>query len=397
MALTEMASPLLSAVAARFRLDWGGDPRMFFAPGRVNLVGAHLDYNGGPVLPLAVGCGVYAAARLRSDRRIRLRSLDNETGVDLDASELGPTRDHAHGWASYPLGVWRVFDETFGKTAGVDIVFAGDLPIAAGLSSSAAIEVVTAFALDSLHQTGASKRELAVIAHRAETEYVGLQCGIMDQFASGLGRRGHALLLDCHKLDYTYVPMPQGLFEILVMDTGVSRPLGETRFNERVAECAEAHRILRQVRDLPCLAAYDEADLEAAGDRLNGVYRRRAAHVVEEVHRVEQAVAGLRSDDMKSVGAALDESHRSTRENYDVSCTELDVITGAARELEVVYGARLTGAGFGGCAIALIRPDCEAEVMAHVGRRFREHMGREPGFRLLEVGSGAEEVQLPVS
>jgi len=370
---------------------------VFFAPGRVNLVGAHLDYNGGSVLPLAVDCGIYVAARLRSDRRIRLRSLDSEVGVDIDARELGVTRDTAHDWASYPLGVWRIFDETLGRAVGVDMVFAGDVPMAAGLSSSAAIEVATALALDSLHETGATKKELALIAHRAESDYVGLRCGVMDQFASALGKQGNALLLDCHKLDYTHVPIDRGTFEVLIMDTKMPRSLGETRFNDRVTECSEAHRILQEVRDLPCLAAYEAADLDAAGDRLSGVLRRRATHVVEEVGRVADAVGGLRSNNMAAVGAALDASHRSTRDNYDVSCLELDVITDAARELDVVYGARLTGAGFGGCAIALIHPSAEIEVAAHVGRAFHEHIGRKPSFRLLQVGSGAGEMPLPTS
>jgi galactokinase len=276
----------------------------------------------------------------------------------------------------------------------MDMVFAGDVPMAAGLSSSAAVEVATALALDSLHGTGASMQELAMIAHRAETGYVGLQCGVMDQFASALGKHGHALLLDCHKLAYTHVPIDQGSFEILVMDTKVPRTLGETRFNERVAECSEAHRILRQVRDLPCLAAYEPTDLEAAGDRLNGALRRRATHVIEETRRVADAVDALRSDDIAAVGRALNESHHSTRDNYEVSSLELDVITDAARELSSVYGARLTGAGFGGCAIALIQPGAETEVTKHVRRRFCEHIGWTPDFRLLRVGSGATELRL---
>lgn len=380
--------PLVSEVAARFQAGFGSPARVFFAPGRVNLIGAHLDYNGGRVLPVAVDCGIYVAARRRPDNRIRLRSLDSDLAVDINANDLAATRDPAHGWASYPLGVWRVFAETCGAADGVDMLFAGDVPMAAGLSSSAAIEVATAVALDSLHETRITREDLAMIAHRAEVDYVGLRCGVMDQFASLLGRPGHALLLDCHKHDYTHVPVPPGSFEILVMDTCVPRELGETHFNERVAECAEAHRILRKVRDLPCLAAYETADLDAAGDRLRGAYRLRATHVVTEVRRVADAVEGLRANDMAAVGAALNESHRSTRDDYEVSCEELDVITDAAREMEVVHGARLTGAGFGGCAIALIEPGTGPDVAAYVERRFTKRMGRKPAFRLLHGGPG---------
>ena len=255
--------------------------------------------------------------------------------------------------------------------------------------------MATALALDSLHGTGAGMQELAMIAHRAESDYVGLRCGVMDQFASALGKPGHALLLDCQKLAYTHVPIDQDAVEILVMDTKVSRALGKTSFNERVAECLEAHRILQEVRSLPCLAAYAPADLAAAGSCLNGVLRQRATHVIEEVRRVADAVVALRSGDMAAVGTALNESHRSSRDNYDVSSRELDVITDAARELDVVYGARLTGAGFGGCAIALIRPGTQAQVAQHVGRRFHECIGRQAGFRALRVGSGASELLAP--
>ena len=392
-----MTSPLVQAVADRFQTDFEACPRVFFAPGRVNLVGAHLDYNGGSVLPLAVDCGVYVAARLRSDDQIRLCSLDRELRVDLRATDVASRRDPAHDWASYPLGVWWTFGEAMGKRTGVDMVFAGDMPMAAGMSSSAAIEVATALALDSLHGTGAGMQELAMIAHRAENDYVGLRCGVMDQFASALGKHGHALLLDCHELAYTHVPIDPGAFEILVMDTKVTRPLGKTRFNERVAECSEAHRILQAVRSLPCLAAYEPVDLEAAGGCLNGALRRRATHVIEEMRRVADAVAGLRSGDIAAVGRALNESHRSARDNYEVSSPELDVITDAARELDVVYGARLTGAGFGGCAIALIQPGTQNQVAEHVGRRFHEQIGQRAGFRSLRVGSGATEVRLAAS
>lgn len=367
------------------------DPRVFFAPGRVNLVGAHLDYNGGPVLPIAVDRGVYAAARLRTDGQIRLRSLDRSPGLDIAVGELEPSRVAAHDWASYPLGVWWQFKQKTGHGSGMDLMFGSDLPIASGLSSSAALEVSTALALDALHGSSLPAVELAMLGFRAETEYVGLQCGIMDQFASALGREGYALLLNCADATYEHVPFDARAAEVLVMDSGVPRRLGDTSFNDRVAECSEAYRVLRAFRERPCLAAYDAADLAAAGEALHGACRMRAEHVVREVGRVASAVDGLRRGDLAILGRSLNESHDSTRDLFEVSSPELDVLTGAARELDEVYGARLTGAGFGGCAIALIHPGSSAVVEAHVEQKFEDRFGRRPHFDLLREGHGPME------
>jgi len=365
---------------------------VFFAPGRVNLVGAHLDYNGGPVLPVAVDRGVYVAARLRDDSSVALRSLDVEPPLDIELAELGTSRDAAHEWASYPLGVLRFFAEKTGISSGVEMVFTGDLPIASGLSSSAAMEIATAFALNELHGAGLAPDDLAMIGFRAETEYVGLKCGIMDQFASAVSRPGHVLLLDCSNATYEHVPLDGDAVEILVMDTGVPRALGETNFNRRVEECQEAYRLLRELKERKCLAHFKPDDLELAGDRLNGSQRKRAEHVVTEVTRVASAVASLRSGDIAALGRELNASHQSTRDLYEVSSLELDVITDAARELDDVYGARLTGAGFGGCAIALIRPGTSEHVQSHVRQRYTEKFGKAPGFHLLRDGPGPCEI-----
>ena len=386
------ARPLVTQVIQRFRREFPtADPKVFFAPGRVNLVGAHLDYNGGPVLPIAVDRGVYAATRLRTDGLIRLRSLDRSPGLDIAADQIKDSGVGAHDWANYALGVWWHFKQKTGHGSGVELVYASDLPIASGLSSSAALEVSTAFALDALHGSSLTAVELAMLGFKAETEYVGLRCGIMDQFASALGRQGHALLLNCEDATYDHVPFDASAAELLVMDSGVPRRLGDTSFNDRVAECAEAYRVLRSVAERPCLAAYDKEDLAAAGEVLHGTCRMRAEHVVSEVARVESAVDGLRRGNLIALGRALNESHGSTRDLFEVSSPELDALTGAARELDEVYGARLTGAGFGGCAIALIRPGSRAAVEEHVGRKFAEEFRRRPHFDLLREGHGPKE------
>jgi galactokinase len=388
-------SRLLDAIGRRFAAEFGGPaPRRFFAPGRINLVGAHLDYNGGDVLPMAVDRGIYAAARLRSDGRIRLVSLDQDAAVEVDAADVGARTRPEWGWAAYPFGVWHGFRDRAGLDAGFELVVAGDLPMASGLSSSAAIEVVTAIALDALHGTRMERQQIALIAHRAETGFVGLRCGIMDQFASALGRPGHVLLLHCAGPRWEHVPFDPQACEVLVMDTRKPRSLAKTGFNERVAQCATAHELLRtHVRDLPHLAQYTLADLEEARSAMDDVLFRRARHVVTEMQRIAAGAAALRRHDYAALGAELDASHRSTAADYEVSCPELDVITAAARGCADVFGARLTGAGFGGCAIALLRPGSAAAVQRAVGRVFTDRFGTAPGFDLLHVGTGPGEIE----
>jgi galactokinase len=385
---------LLDAISARFLREFGGPaPRRFFAPGRINLVGAHLDYNGGDVLPMAVDRGVCAAVRMRDDGVVRLRSLDQQQIVDLPVAELPDRADPRHGWANYPLGVWHGFRTRIGGISGFDIVFGGDLPMASGLSSSAAIEVVTAVALDALYGTGFDRQQIALLAHRAENGYVGLRCGIMDQFASALARPGHVLLLHCSGPRYEHVPFDPSACEVLVMDTRKPRPLAKTGFNERVAQCATAHETLRtHVRDLPHLCDYQPSDLDTAKEAMGDLLFRRARHVITEMDRIGAGVAALRTGDYAELGRQLDASHRSTADDYEVSCPELDVITAAARACAGVFGARLTGAGWGGCAIALVRPGAAADVAACVGAQFAKEFGVEPGFDVLRVGTGPGEI-----
>ena len=385
---------LPDAVAARFLTEFGGTPpRRFFAPGRINLIGAHLDYNGGDVLPMAVDRGISAAARRNSEGRIRLVSLDQELRVDADAATVPARTRPEWGWAGYPIGVWRGFRERTGLADGIDLVVGGNLPMAAGLSSSAALEVVTAIALDALHGTAIERNQLALLAHRAEAGFVGVRCGIMDQFASALGRAGQVLLLHCAGPRWEHVPFDPNACEVLVMDTRKPRRLVKSGFNERVGQCAVAHELLRtHVRDLPHLAQYEPRDLDAAKGLLDDVLFRRANHVIGEMVRLREGVAALRRHDYAALGRQLDASHRSTAVDYEVSCDELDVITDAARECDGVFGARLTGAGFGGCAIALVRPGrCDA-VARHVAGVYEGRFGIAPNFHVLRIGDGPGEL-----
>jgi galactokinase len=394
--VTSSAQGLLAAIAERFAREFGPDDgaRRFFAPGRINLVGAHLDYSGGDVLPMAVDRGIYAAVRRRPDRTIRLRSLDQELAVDVDGDDIGERTRPEWGWAGYPLGVFVGLRHRCGIDGGFDAVFAGDVPVASGMSSSAALEVVTGIALDALFDTRLDRQQIALVAHRAESGFVGVRCGIMDQFASALGRSGQVLLLHCAGPRWEHVPFDPEACEVLVMDTKKPRPLTDSRFNERVAQCAAAHEMLRtHVRELPHLADYTLADLESCRDALDEVSYLRARHVVTEMTRIRDGVAALRRHDYRGLGEQLDASHRSTATDYDVSCDELDVITDAARACDGVYGARLTGAGFGGCAIALVEPGRARAVADEVGRVFRERFDVLPEFDVLRIGDGPGEIE----
>ncbi len=387
-------SRMLDAIEAIFRQDFGGGAsRYFFAPGRINLVGAHLDYSGGDVMPMAVDRGICVGIRLRDDGCIRLRSVDQQLDVEVDSTKIGDHAEAQWAWGGYPLGIFRSFQSEHGVNTGFDAVFAGDIPIASGLSSSAAIEVVTAMALNELHGIGLSREQIASLAHRAENDFVGVRCGIMDQYTSALGEPGHVLWMHCQGPRWEHVPFDPKACEVLVMDTKKPRKLAASGFNERVAQCAAAHEYLsHNVRVRPNLAAYSVAELESAKSGMDDILYRRARHVVTEMGRVAAGAASLRAHDYAGLGAQLNASHRSTATDYDVSCVELDVITTAAMECEDVLGARLTGAGFGGCAIALIRPGCREQVAAHVGDKFAHRFGVKPGFDLLRVGDGPGEV-----
>ena len=381
-------------VLTRFHAEFGGSgARLFFAPGRVNLVGNHVDYNGGTVLPLALDKGVFVAARLNTAGLVRLRSLDCEPSLDLELAGIDGERDAAHGWASYPLGVCQYFAAETNCSSGIEMVFGGDLPMASGLSSSAAVEVATGVALDALHGTALPLADLARIGFEAETRYIGLQCGIMDQFASALGRLGQVLILQCATQSFEYAPLDPDMVEFLVMNTGVPRNLAESNYNHRVEECAQAHSILNRVHERAHLADFTAEDLLAAGGALTGDPRRRATHVVMEMQRVRSAVDALRAGDLEVLGGLLDASHASSRDLYDVSCPELDLITEAARECDEVLGARLMGAGFGGCAVALLRPGAGEGVRAHIHARFERDFAVAPSFELMRAGAGPRELR----
>jgi galactokinase len=367
-------------VVEAFRAAYGREPAgVWHAPGRVNLIGEHTDYNDGFVLPFAVPWGVTAAVGPRDDDVVELRSLQ-APGEGVTLRDL----DDAKGWARYPAGVIWALRGAGHPVKGADILVDGDVPRGAGLSSSAAIEVAVALALRDLYALPLEKIELALLSQRAENDFVGMPCGIMDQAAAALSREGHALFLDCRSLATRAIPLDlaaEGL-QIMIIDTGVHHELADGQYAQRRQDCENA------ARHLGVKALRDVTDLAAALARLTGDERRRTQHVVTEDHRVEALIGLLRAGAIREIGALLNASHLSLRDQFEVSCAELDVaveaaIRGGAR------GARMTGGGFGGSAIALVADDRAEAVRDEVTRAYEERAWAPPRFLPAVPAAGA--------
>ncbi len=368
----------------------------FFAPGRVNLIGEHTDYNGGHVLPCALTFGTYIAARRRTDGWVRCFSGNYpETGVvRFELEEMA--NDPRHGWANYPKGVVRVFrDNGFPVDSGLDMVVRGDMPSGAGLSSSASIEMATAVMLSSLFSLGLEDEEgrvrMALLCKDVENGFIGVNSGIMDQFAVALGRAGTALFLDCATLERRYVPVDLGEYEIVVMNTNKSRMLVESKYNERRSECEQALADLRRagapISSLCDLSAGEFFGWEDAV--ADPVCRRRARHAVLENGRVLAAVDALTSGRIDDFGRLLNESHLSLQFDYETTGRELDCLAELSWQREECLGARMTGAGFGGAALAVVRRDGAAEFIRFVGERYGRYIGYDCAFYRSVAADGA--------
>lgn len=367
--------------------------RVFFSPGRVNLMGAHLDYNGGPVAPMAIDRGTYFAVRARSDRVVRFASTSEAGVLETRLDRLPAQR--AGRWFDYPLGVLRQLFSRGQANCGFDLLFGGDLPVGAGLSSSASICVGTALVLDTLWGLGLDPRERVALALVSEREFVGVRCGIMDPYAVGLARAGRLLWLDCKDATFEHLPIDHEGHCIAVADTLVRRELAQGAFNQRVAEAQEAFERLRVhapgatvLRDIP------QEVLDAHEGELPVELARRARHVVDEVRRTFAARAALLSGDARGFGAQMFASHRSLRELYEVSAPELDCLVDAAARVQAVCGARLTGAGFGGCVVMLVERQGAEAALAAVAQVFDERFGRRPAIEIFGPDPGPREVQL---
>jgi galactokinase len=361
-----------TSLRSRFRELSGGTeaPRVAAAPGRVNLIGEHTDYNDGWVLPMAIERGVRIAFARRPDRRIRAYSVIFEESSEIDLDHL--TAPGGSRWDSYIAGVAWAMADTGISVSGADMVIDGDVPLGSGLSSSAALEMATARVLCSVSGIEWSAVAMARIAQVAENRYVGVSCGLMDQLASAAAEEGHALLLDCRSLATEAVPIPDDVV-VVVLDTGVRRTLAGSAYNQRRSSCETAVRALQALApDIRALRDVDQELLEAGRSRIDEISYRRASHVVAENRRPLAMAAALRDGDLQAAGRLMDDSHASLRDLYEVSCDELDLITRLARDHPACHGARLTGAGFGGCAVALVAADRSDAFITEVGAAYRD-------------------------
>jgi galactokinase len=372
----------------------GEGVRLFYAPGRVNLMGAHLDYNGGPVMPMAIDRGTFLCLRRRTDGILTIASTAQEPELSCDLEDLPEAR--AGLWYDYPLGVLReLLAMRRGEPCGLDALFGGNLAVGAGLSSSASICIVTALGIGELWGLDLSARDRVQVALRAEREFVGVQCGIMDPFAIGLARAGSILWLDCKDATVQYLPFRHADYTVAVADSLVRRELAQGEFNARVRECQAAFEKLRRrhprascLRDIPP-DALSERDLG-----LDPVEELRARHVLEEVGRTIAAREALERGDMRAFGACMLAAHASLRDLYEVSVAELDCLVEAASSCDGVFGARLTGAGFGGCAVAVLSKGAEQAFAESVTNAFASRFGKRPAVAFYSGDSGPREVEL---
>ena len=377
-------------LAEAFRSLYGGQPRIYRAPGRVNLIGEHTDYNEGFVMPAAIDFSTSVAIAARDDRRIVVRSENFSETAELDL-EQPPARGRGH-WSDYPFGVAVKLEEAGQRLSGANLLVRGEVPIGSGLSSSAAIEVATGFALLDIAGAEVDRLELAKRCQQAENQFVGMRCGLMDQFISCFGQTGHALMLDCRSLDYRLLPLPDNM-KLVVCNTMVKHELAASEYNARRAECEEGVRLLaRELPEVRFLRDVTIGNLEQLGNELPAVVGKRSRHVVSENARVVEAAAALEREDLKTFGELMGESHRSLRDDYEVSCGELDVMVDIANQAEGVFGARMTGGGFGGCTINLVRSESIESFKGVVAKDYAQATGREPEIYVCSSAQGAERV-----
>ncbi|MHB9025608.1 MAG: galactokinase [Armatimonadota bacterium] len=369
----------------------GDEARLFRAPGRVNLIGEHTDYNDGFVLPAAIDREVLLAATPSGSREVTLHSLDFDGTSTYELDEIG--YDAEQPWSNYLRGVCYVLEEQDFHLRGAEIVFSGDIPIGSGLSSSAALEVATAIAFLNMAEYDVPGEDVARLCQRAENEFVGTRCGIMDQFISALGQAGKALLIDCRSLAYRPIPIPAGV-KLVISDTGVRRGLVSSEYNTRRGQCEAGVALLRAVLpEITALRDVSAAQLETHKASLPEDIYRRCRHVVTENERVLQAVAAMEAGDIPLLGQLLNASHESLRDNYEVSCPELDIVVELARRQPGVYGSRMTGAGFGGCTISLVADEHAGAFAKNVSPAYHGQTGIEPQIYICAASAGASEIE----
>lgn len=364
--------------------------KVYFAPGRVNLIGEHTDYNGGHVFPCALTIGTYAAARKRADKKLRFYSTNfEEIGVmESDVEDLKASKEA--GWTNYPKGVmWAFSLRGMQMEKGLDMVIYGNIPNGSGLSSSASLEVLTGYLLRDLYGFSVTNVELAQIGQYSENNFNGCNCGIMDQFASAMGKKDNAIFLNTADLSYEYAPLVLEGAKIIVTNSKVKHSLVDSKYNERRSECEQALKELQTVVNIDGLGDLTEEQFEANQSVIaDDIRRKRAKHAVYENQRTLRAVEALKNNELALFGKLMNESHISLRDDYEVSCEEIDVLVEEAWKVEGVIGSRITGGGFGGCTVSLVKDEAVAEFQEKVGAAYRERFGIQADFYVVEIGDG---------
>lgn len=373
----------------------GGEIRGYFAPGRVNLIGEHTDYNGGHVFPCALTLGTYGLARKREDRKLRFYSLNfQRLGVtETSLDDLVPS-DKA-GWTNYPKGVMWAFEKRgYTFDCGVDFLIYGNIPNGSGLSSSASLEVLTGLMLKDLYGVEElTMQDLALIGQYSENNFNGMNCGIMDQFASAMGKKDCAIFLDTSTLEFEYAPVKLKDARIVITNSKVKHSLVGSAYNDRRNECETALRELQTVVDIKALGELTEEEFEAHKDVITSdICRKRAKHAVYENQRTIRAVKALKENNVEEFGRLMNASHVSLRDDYEVSCEEIDILVDLAWKIPGVIGSRITGGGFGGCTVSIVKNDAVDTFISTVGEKYKEAVGHEAEFYVVDIGDGAHKI-----
>lgn len=372
-----------------------GDIREYFAPGRVNLIGEHTDYNGGHVFPCALTIGTYGLARKREDNKLRFYSMNFSKAGVIESSLDDLVPSEKAGWTNYPKGVMWAFEKRQHKlTSGVDFLIYGNIPNGSGLSSSASLEVLTGVMLRDLFGfEDLSMQDLALIGQYSENNFNGMNCGIMDQFASAMGKKDCAIFLDTSTLEYEYAPVKLPDAKIVITNSKVKHSLVGSAYNDRRNECETALKELQTVIDIKTLGDLTEEEFEAHKDAIKDpVCRKRAKHAVYENQRAVKAVNALKADDVEEFGRLMNASHVSLRDDYEVSCEEIDILVDLAWKTEGVIGSRITGGGFGGCTVSIVKNDAVDTFIETIGKAYKEKVGHDAEFYVVDIGDGARKL-----
>lgn len=383
-----MKEKVLQKFAELYGSAEGAD--VYFAPGRVNLIGEHTDYNGGHVFPCALTIGTFMAAKKRADKKLRFYSMNFDANGVMESSIEGLTPEEAAGWTNYPKGVmWAFAGRGFQMDCGLDILIYGNIPAGSGLSSSASLEVVTGYMLRDLYGFDVTNTEIALIGQYSENNFNGMNCGIMDQFASAMGKKDNAIFLNTADLSYEYAPIVLEGAKLLVTNSNVKHKLVDSKYNERRSECETALKELQEVIGINGLGDLTGEQFETYQSAIKDeVRRKRAKHAVYENQRTIQAVAALKNRDIEQFGKLMNASHVSLRDDYEVSCEEIDVLVEEAWKIDGVIGSRITGGGFGGCTVSIVKDEAVDTFRNQVGAAYEARIGKKADFYIMDIGDG---------